>query len=89
MALDERRHAWNIGDVLDRVDLAALLDELTAPAQGSGPGRRWHCPMPNAKATSGGGAGRAITEAMRSISRSQQQADRKSKRSTGSQDVPA
>lgn len=47
MAIDERRHAWNIGEVLDRVDLAALLDELTTPAQGSGPGRRWHCPMPS------------------------------------------
>lgn len=47
MAADDRRRTWNIGDVLDRVDLAALLDELTQPAQGGGPGRRWHCPMPN------------------------------------------
>lgn len=47
MATSERRREWSIGDVLDRVDLASLLDEFTTPAQGVGSGRRWHCPMPN------------------------------------------
>lgn len=46
-----RRHAdhqhWPIEQVLDRVDLLSLLDELTEPAGRSGPGRKWHCPMPN------------------------------------------
>jgi hypothetical protein len=43
----ERRPPWEIGDVLDRTDLAVLLDELTQPAGRLGPGRRWHCPMPD------------------------------------------
>ena len=43
----ERRARWEIGDVLDRTDLAALLDELTQPAGRLGPGRRWHCPRPD------------------------------------------
>lgn len=38
---------WQIADVLDRTDLAALLDELTVPSTRLGPGRRWHCPMPD------------------------------------------
>jgi DNA primase len=38
---------WEITDVLDRTDLAALLDELTQPAGRLGPGRRWHCPLPD------------------------------------------
>ena len=43
----EHRARWEIDDVLDRTDLAALLDELTQPAGRLGPGRRWHCPMPD------------------------------------------
>ena len=43
----DRRPRWDIGDVLDRTDLASLLDELTQPAERHGPGRRWHCPAPN------------------------------------------
>lgn len=40
------RHAhWPIGDVLDRTDLAALLDELTEASGRLGPGRKWHCPI--------------------------------------------
>jgi DNA primase len=45
-APDRHARSWTISDVLDRVDLAALLDELSTPARGQGPGRRWHCPMP-------------------------------------------
>jgi DNA primase len=41
----ERRAHWDIAEVLDRTDLADLLDELTQPAGRLGPGRRWHCPM--------------------------------------------
>lgn len=33
--------------MLDRTDLARLLDELTQSAERHGPGRRWHCPAPN------------------------------------------
>jgi hypothetical protein len=44
---NERRGRWEIGDVLDRTDLAVLLDELTPPAGRLGPGRRWHCPLPD------------------------------------------
>lgn len=40
------RHHWPINDVLDRTDLSSLLDELTQPSGRSGPGRKWHCPMP-------------------------------------------
>jgi hypothetical protein len=43
----DRRARWDIGDVLDRTDLSSLLDELTQPAGRLGPGRRWHCPMPD------------------------------------------
>jgi DNA primase len=42
----DTRARWDIGDVLARTDLAALLDELTTPAaHRMGPGRRWHCPV--------------------------------------------
>lgn len=40
------RPRWTIADVLDRTDLAALLDEH-APSTGSGHRRRWHCPVPD------------------------------------------
>ena len=43
----EHRARWEITEVLDRTDLAALLDELTQPAGRLGPGRRWHCPLPD------------------------------------------
>ena len=46
MAAIDHRARWQIADVLDRTDLAALLDELTVPSTQLGPGRRWHCPMP-------------------------------------------
>lgn len=32
--------------MLDRTDLSVLLDELATPSTRFGPGRRWHCPMP-------------------------------------------
>ena len=42
-----REPRWTIDQVLDRTDLAALLDELAEPAtRSAGPGRKWHCPMP-------------------------------------------
>lgn len=48
MAASSRRHHWEIDDVLDRTDLANLLDELAIPAgRVGGAGRRWHCPMPD------------------------------------------
>ncbi|MBI5738867.1 MAG: toprim domain-containing protein [Mycolicibacterium neoaurum] len=37
---------WRIEDVLDRTDLAALLDHLAEPATHTMRGRRWHCPLP-------------------------------------------
>ena len=37
---------WRIEDVLDRTDLATLLDHLAEPATHSVRGRRWHCPLP-------------------------------------------
>lgn len=37
---------WQIADVLDRTDLAQLLDEIAQPATHSTRGRRWHCPLP-------------------------------------------
>jgi DNA primase len=37
---------WSITDILDRTDLAALLDEHTT-ATGEGHRRRWHCPVPD------------------------------------------
>src|SRR4051812_41215173 len=42
----ERRARLETTEVLDRTDLADLLDELTQPAGRPGPGRRWHCPLP-------------------------------------------
>jgi DNA primase len=45
---DRHRPRWEIADVLDRTDLAHLLDELAYPAgRVAGAGRRWHCPMPD------------------------------------------
>jgi DNA primase len=44
---DQRPRPYSISDILIRIDLGALLDELTTSAQGHGPGRRWHCPMPD------------------------------------------
>jgi hypothetical protein len=38
---------WQIADVLDRTDLARLLDELAEPATHNVRGRRWHCPLPD------------------------------------------
>lgn len=38
---------WQIVDVLDRTDLARLLDELAEPATHNMRGRRWHCPLPD------------------------------------------
>ena len=38
---------WVIADVLARTELGGLLDEFSEPASRSGPGRRWHCPMPD------------------------------------------
>ncbi len=43
----ERRPGWRIADVLDRTDLSVLLDQLAQPAGRTGPGRRWHCPVPD------------------------------------------
>jgi hypothetical protein len=43
----EHRARWEITEVLDRTDLGVLLDELTQPAGRLGPGRRWHCPLPD------------------------------------------
>jgi DNA primase len=40
------RPRWDIGDILDRTDLAGLLDEYAEPA-GPTSRRRWHCPMPD------------------------------------------
>jgi hypothetical protein len=44
---DGRPERWRIDDVLARVDLAALLDELAEPATHNVRGRRWHCPVPD------------------------------------------
>src|SRR5580765_3140420 len=42
----DRGARWEIEDVLDRTDLAQLLDQLALPAgRLAGAGRRWHCPM--------------------------------------------
>jgi DNA primase len=46
MASRHERPRWDIGDVLAHTDLSVLLDELTTSATRFGPGRRWHCPMP-------------------------------------------
>ncbi len=40
------RTRWTITDVLDRTDLAGLLDDYS-PAEGQGHRRRWHCPVPD------------------------------------------
>jgi DNA primase len=40
------RVRWQIADVLDRTDLAQILDEIAQPATHSTRGRRWHCPLP-------------------------------------------
>lgn len=45
MGQRDLRPRWSIGEVLDRTDLAALLDELTEPSGRLGPGRKWHCPV--------------------------------------------
>ena len=45
MGPHDRHTHWPIGDVLDRTDLAALLDELTEGSGRLGPGRKWHCPI--------------------------------------------
>jgi DNA primase len=39
-----RHQRWSIADILDRTDLAALLDEHTQ-VTGAGHRRRWHCPV--------------------------------------------
>lgn len=41
------RPRWRIDEVLDRTDLASLLDELAVPASYTVRGRRWHCPLPD------------------------------------------
>ncbi len=46
MTTGGRGPRWQIDDVLDRTDLAALLDEIAQPATHSMRGRRWHCPLP-------------------------------------------
>lgn len=46
MIASGRGARWRIEDVLDRTDLAALLDEIAQPATHSMRGRRWHCPLP-------------------------------------------
>jgi hypothetical protein len=46
MTTGGRGARWRIEDVLDRTDLAALLDEIAQPATHSARGRRWHCPLP-------------------------------------------
>lgn len=38
---------WKIADVLDRTDLARLLDDIAQPATHAARGRRWHCPLPD------------------------------------------
>jgi len=41
----DRHLRWPISAVLDRIDLAVLLDELAQPSDRLGPGRKWHCPI--------------------------------------------
>ena len=42
----ERSHRSEISDIVARIDLATLLDELATPAAShSARGRRWHCPI--------------------------------------------
>jgi DNA primase len=48
LSAHDRRPRWQIDDVLERTDLAHLLDELARPSgHATGAGRRWHCPMPD------------------------------------------
>ena len=42
----DRPHRWDIGEVLDRTDLAALLEEHS-DSIGTPRGRRWRCPVPD------------------------------------------
>lgn len=41
----DRTYRWDIGEVLDRTDLAALLEEHSESI-GTRRGRRWRCPVP-------------------------------------------
>lgn len=43
----DRRPTWRIDDVLERTDLAVLLDGLATSTNRTGSGRRWHCPLPD------------------------------------------
>lgn len=48
MSSRDARARWDIADVLARIDLDVLLDELAQPSTlRHGPGRRWHCPAPD------------------------------------------
>lgn len=47
MNATERKPRWSIADVLDRTDLARLLDDIAQPATHNVRGRRWHCPLPD------------------------------------------
>lgn len=47
MSTAERGPRWQIADVLDRTDLARLLDDIAQPATHNVRGRRWHCPLPD------------------------------------------
>ena len=47
MTTTERGPRWQIADVLDRTDLARLLDDIAQPATHNVRGRRWHCPLPD------------------------------------------
>lgn len=47
MTTTERGPRWHIADVLDRTDLARLLDDIAQPATHNVRGRRWHCPLPD------------------------------------------
>jgi hypothetical protein len=42
-----QQYRRRIDEVLQRCDLAVLLDELATPADGALRGRRWHCPVPS------------------------------------------
>ena len=44
--MDGPQHRWRIDELLQRCNLAVLLDELATPADGAFRGRRWHCPLP-------------------------------------------
>ncbi|MDQ6837458.1 MAG: toprim domain-containing protein [Actinomycetota bacterium] len=43
--LSETRPHWSIEEVLTRIDLADLLDQLAQPGGQTVRGRRWHCPI--------------------------------------------